>query len=122
MHGGLFKSLPKAGFTHKEMTMIHVIASINVKTGKLSDYLAVLTSTMPLVRKEQGCIEYVPVIDVDAKLPVQVFDKNAVTILERWQSLETLHAHLGSPHMLEYREKVKDLVERVSVKVLRAVD
>ncbi len=102
--------------------MIHVIASINVKKGKLSDYLAVLTSTRPFVRKEQGCIEYVPVVDVDARLPVQVFDKNVVTILERWQSLEALHAHLGSPHMLAYREKVKDLVERVSVKVLREVD
>ncbi len=102
--------------------MIHVIASINVKKGKLSDYLAVLTSTRPFVRKEQGCIEYVPVVDVDARLPVQVFDKNVVTILERWQSLEALHAHLGSPHMLAYREKVKDLVERVSVKGLREVD
>jgi quinol monooxygenase YgiN len=102
--------------------MIHVIASITVKRGKVSDYLAVLASTMPLVRKEQGCIAYVPVIDVDAKLPVQVFDENVVTILERWQSLEALHAHLGSPHMLEYREKVKDLVERVSVKVLRETD
>ncbi len=102
--------------------MIHVIASINVKKGKLSDYLAVLTSTRPFVRKEQGCIEYVPVVDVDARLPVQVFDKNVVTILERWQSLEALHAHLGSPHMLAYREKVNDLVERVYVKVLREVD
>ena len=102
--------------------MIHVIASISVKTGKLSDYLAALKANVQLVRKEQGCIEYVPMIDLDAKLPMQVVDKNAVTILERWQSVEALHAHLGSPHMLAYREKVKDMVERVSVKVFKEPD
>ena len=102
--------------------MIHVIASIRVKTGRLSDYLAVLKATVPAVRKEKGCIEYVPAIDIDSKLPVQVLDKNVVTILEKWEGMEELNAHLGSPHMLDYRGKVKNLVENVSVKVLREAD
>jgi quinol monooxygenase YgiN len=101
--------------------MINVVASIRVKTGKLSDYLAVLKANMRVVRKEQGCIEYVPMIDVDTKLPPQVLDKNCVTLLEKWESLEALHAHLGAPHMLAYREKVKDLVESVTLKVLQEV-
>src|SRR5512143_2515505 len=90
----------------EEMVMINVIASIRVKTGRLSEYLAVLKATMPEVRKEKGCIEYIPTVDIDVKLPPQVLDKNMVTILEQWDSLEALHAHLGSPHMLDYREKV----------------
>ena len=102
--------------------MIRVIASIRVKIGRLADYLAVLKATVPAVRKEKGCIEYVPAIDIDSKLPVQVLDKNVVTILEKWEGLEELNAHLGSPHMLDYREKVKNLVENVSVKVLREED
>jgi quinol monooxygenase YgiN len=53
---------------------------------------------------------------------LQVLDKNVVTILEKWESLEALHAHLGSPHMLDYREKAKNVVESVSVKVLQEVD
>jgi quinol monooxygenase YgiN len=101
--------------------MINVIASIRVKAGKLSDYLAVLKANMPVVRKEKGCIEYVPTVDVDSKLPPQVLDKNCVTLLERWESLEALHAHLGAPHMLAYREIVKDLVESVTLKVLQEV-
>ncbi|HEX9136783.1 MAG TPA: putative quinol monooxygenase [Nitrospirota bacterium] len=101
--------------------MIDVVASIRVKTGRLSDYLAILKATLQAVRRERGCIEYVPTVDIDTNMPPQVIDKNVVTILEKWESLEALHAHLGSPHMLEYREKVKDIVESVSVKVLQEV-
>ena len=101
--------------------MINVVASIRVKTGKLSDYLAILKANMLVVKKEQGCVEYVPLIDVDTKLPPQVLDKNCVTLLEKWESLEALQAHLGAPHMLAYREKVKDLVETVALKVLQEV-
>jgi quinol monooxygenase YgiN len=104
------------------MAMINVIASIRVKTGKLYDYLAILKANMQAVRKERGCIEYVPTVDIDVKLPPQVLDKNVVTLLEKWESLEALHAHLGSPHMLDYREKVKTLVESVSFKVLQEVN
>jgi quinol monooxygenase YgiN len=104
------------------MVMINVIASIRVRTGMLSDYLAILKATLPAVRKEKGCIGYVPAVDIDIKLPPQVLEKNVVTILEQWESLEALQAHLGSPHMLDYREKVKNLVEHVSVKVLQEVN
>ncbi len=101
--------------------MINVIASISIKEGKLSDYLRILKANVPLVRKEKGCIEYVPAGDVETGLPAQVLEKNVVTILERWESREALNAHLASPHMLEYREKVKDMVARVSVKVLKEI-
>ncbi len=101
--------------------MINVIASIFIKEGKLSDYLRILKANVPLVRKENGCIEYIPAVDMEAGLVAQVLEKNVVTILERWESMEALNAHLASPHMLEYREKVKDMVARVSVKVLKEI-
>jgi quinol monooxygenase YgiN len=103
------------------MVMINVIASIRVKAGKLSDYLAILKANTPTVKKEKGCIEYIPTVDIDV-LPLQVLDKNIVTILEKWENLEALHAHLRSPHMLNYREKVKTMVESVSLKVLQEVN
>jgi quinol monooxygenase YgiN len=37
---------------------------------------------------------------------------------EKWESLEALHAHLRAPHMLTYREQVKDMVEDLSLNVL----
>jgi quinol monooxygenase YgiN len=104
------------------MVMINVIASIRLKTGMLSDYLEILKANLSAVRTEKGCVEYVPLFDLGAKLPNQVFDNNVVTIVEKWESLEALHAHLGSSHMLDYREKVRNIVENVAVKVLREID
>jgi quinol monooxygenase YgiN len=42
-----------------------------------------------------------------------------VTIIEKWDSLEALRNHLTAPHMLAYREKIKDIVEDLSLKVLQ---
>jgi quinol monooxygenase YgiN len=99
--------------------MIMVIASIRIKSGARADYLPILKSVAPDVRKEKGCIEYLPAVDLDTKMPVQALDRDIVTILEKWESLEALQAHLGSAHMLEYRDRVKNLVENVSVRVLQ---
>jgi quinol monooxygenase YgiN len=99
--------------------MISVIASVRVKAGRVSEFIEILKSYVPEVRKEKGCIEYSPTVDIDSGLPVQKLDKNAVTIIEKWESVEALRAHLKTPHMLAYREKVKEIVEELSIKVLR---
>ena len=99
--------------------MINVIASIRVKPGMLSDFLEIFKSNVPSVREERGCIEYFPTVDIDADLPPQSLDENVVTIIEKWESLEALRDHLNAPHMLAYKEKVKDIVEGVSIKVLQ---
>ena len=99
--------------------MISVIASVRIKADRLSQFIEILKSNVPEVRKEDGCIEYFPAIDIDSGLPVQKLDKNVVTIIEKWESVEALRAHLKTPHMLAYREKVKDIVEELSVKVLK---
>jgi len=99
--------------------MINVLATIGVKEGRLDDFLTIFKANVPLVKQESGCIEYFPTVDIDAGLPPQILDKDVVTVLEKWENLETLRDHLKSPHMIAYQEKVKDLVERVSLKVLR---
>jgi len=99
--------------------MINVIASIYINEGRLSEFIEIFKSNIPNVIKEKGCIEYVPTIDVPTGLPPQELNSNVVTIIEKWDSVEDLQAHLSALHMLEYREKVKDLVEKMSVKVLK---
>ena len=98
--------------------MINVIASIHIKEGRLSEFVEIFKSNIPNVLEEKGCIEYVPTIDVPTGLSPQELNNNVVTIIEKWGSLEDLQAHLSAPHMLAYREKVKDLVDKVSFKVL----
>jgi len=99
--------------------MINVIASIRVKAGRVSEFLEILKSNVPSVKKEKGCIEYLPTVDINADLPPQNLDENIVTIIEKWESLEALHNHLKAPHMLAYKEKVKNIVEDLSLKVLK---
>lgn len=101
--------------------MINVIASIQLKPGKINEYLSILKPNLPIVAREKGCVEYLPTVDVPTGLPPQVLDENVITIIEKWESMEDLRAHLKAPHYLAYKEAVKDLVEKVSLSVLQAI-
>ncbi len=98
--------------------MINVIASIKVKESCLDAFLVIFKANISNVLNEEGCIEYTPTIDFKTELASQLLDSNTVTVIEKWESFENLRAHLVAPHMLEYRSKVADLVESVSLKVL----
>ena len=98
--------------------MIDVIATIRVKPGRRDEFLAKFKANVPAVLAEQGCIHYYPTVDADSGIPAHATDPNSVTVIEQWQSLEALHAHLAAPHMAAYRETVKGIVEGVSLKVL----
>ena len=98
--------------------MINVIASIHIKEGRLSEFIEIFKTNIPKVLEEKGCVEYVPTIDIPTGLPIQKLNNNVVTIIEKWGSLEDLQTHLTAPHMLAYKEKVKNLVDKVSLKVL----
>jgi quinol monooxygenase YgiN len=85
----------------------------------LLDFIKLFKSNVPNVLAEKGCIEYTPMIDIPTGLPPQELNNNVVTVIEKWDSLDDLQAHLSAPHMIEFREKEKDLVDRVSLKVLK---
>ncbi len=110
---------PGAIFIGKEILMITVIASIHVKPGHTSQLLDRFKSNVPAVLAEEGCIEYYPAVDVQTGLPPQELDENVVTVIEKWENLDALKNHLGTPHMLAYREQVKEIVEKLTVKVLK---
>ncbi len=99
--------------------MLNVIASIHIMEGKLEEFIEIFKSNVPNVLKEKGCIGYIPTVDMPTGLPPQKLNSNIVTIIEKWDSLEDLMAHLSAPHMVEYRDKSKDFVEKMSVKVLK---
>lgn len=100
--------------------MIHVIASIDIAPGKRDAFLAEFHANVPKVKAEVGCLEYGPTVDLPTDIGAQVpVRENAATIVEKWESLEALMDHLASPHMAEYRERVKDMVSAVSIQVLQ---
>jgi quinol monooxygenase YgiN len=102
--------------------MIHVIATIELKPNSREAYLSILQENVPNVKAEEGCLAYEPALDIDSGLPAQAsVRENVVTLIEAWESLEHLVAHLETPHMLSYRDAVTDYVENVGVQVMSPV-
>ena len=99
--------------------MIHVIATIDTAPGKRAEFLTHFAWVTPLVRAEDGCIEYGAAVDLASGLGVQpAVRPDVVVVVEKWESLDHLKAHLTAPHMAEYRVRVKELVKGVSLQVL----
>ena len=102
--------------------MIHVVATIALKAGTREEFLAHFNANVPNVLAEEGCVSYVPAVDVASGIGVQGdLRPDVVVVCEQWETLEQLHAHLAAPHMATYREQVKELVEDVSLQVLSSV-
>ena len=96
--------------------MIHVLAIITAKPGQRDVLLQAFKAIVPTVHAEAGCIEYGPVIDVDAADPA--FGPDTFVVVEKWESLDALKAHAVAPHMASYGQKTKDLVAKRAVHVL----
>jgi quinol monooxygenase YgiN len=101
--------------------MIYGVVSIRVKPGKRNEFVELFDSNAVTVREEKGCFRYMLAADIDSGMPIQVMDRDLVTLLEEWGSLEDVRSHLATPHMAVYFEKEKDLVDEVSVKMLQEV-
>jgi quinol monooxygenase YgiN len=102
--------------------MIHVLATVEVVPGKREDFLKEFRKVIPDVQREKGCIEYGPTVDMPTGIPVPIpMRDDVVVIIERWESLDDLKAHLVAPHMKTYRTAVKDLVKGMQIQVLKPV-
>jgi len=102
--------------------MIHVLATVEVAPGRREDFLKEFRKVIPDVRSKKGCIDYGPAVDIATGIPVQIpLRDNVVVIVEKWESLDHLKAHLVAPHMKGYRTAVKDIVKGMQVQVLEPV-
>ena len=99
--------------------MICVIATIDLAAGGREEFLAEFRALVPKVLAENGCLEYGPAIDVITEISSQdPIRDDSVVVLEKWQDLASLKAHLAAAHMLEYRPRVRHLVVRTRLQVL----
>jgi quinol monooxygenase YgiN len=99
--------------------MIHVLATIRLHPGRRAAFLQEFAKLVPLVHAEAGCIEYGAAIDTITKIPAQInLGADAVMVVEKWENVAALAAHLEAPHMNDYRARVNDFVERVDLQML----
>jgi quinol monooxygenase YgiN len=101
------------------MPNVHVIAIITAKPGMRDAILAVFEANVASVRAEQGCIEYGATTDVENAGPFQTpFGADTFVVVEKWESLDALKAHLAAPHMKAYSAQAKDMVANRVIHVL----
>lgn len=102
--------------------MIYVISTITLKEGRREDYLQQLCAILPTIHEEEGCLEYCPTIDIDTGSRFQrMCGPDMVIIQEKWKSLSALKSHGLSPHMTDFRRRVKPFVQSMELQVLSPV-
>ena len=102
--------------------MIHVVAEIRLRPGTLAAFLPEFTRLVPLVRGEDGCIEYSGAVDYPSGVGAQsAVRPDLVTVIEKWRDAAALEAHGRAPHMDGYRGRVRDFAQETMVYVLKSV-
>jgi quinol monooxygenase YgiN len=102
--------------------MLHVLAYITAKPGMREAVLREFRANMPAVHAEEGCIEYVPVVDLPTFGPFQTeLGPDTFVVVEKWASPEALNAHAASPHMKAYAERTADMIETRMIHVLSSL-
>jgi quinol monooxygenase YgiN len=100
--------------------MICVIATIQVAAGRREELISLFRPLMPKVRAEPGCIEYTAMIDTPSGLAAQdPIRDDTLVVVEKWESIAALNAHLKTVHMAEYFRKAEELRLSMSLQVLR---
>ena len=99
--------------------MISALATIEVNDGQRDAFLAIFKEVVPKVLAEEGCVEYGPWVDVqNAILDPSAIRGNVVAVIEKWESLEALTAHLAAPHMLEFRKATEGMRAGIGLQIL----
>lgn len=102
--------------------MIHVLAIITAQPGRRAEVLEAFRANVPAVHAEDGCVEYVGVVDAPGDLPIQTrLGEDSFVVIEKWQSLQALKAHGASAHMVAYGKRVRELIARRVIHVLAPV-
>ena len=103
--------------------MIHVIATIELRAGARDSFLADFARLAPEVRAEDGCIEYAAAVDVASGIGAQIPPRpDVVVVVEKWDTLLALEAHLDARHMHEHRRRVAPFAVRTTLQVLKPAD
>ena len=70
--------------------MINIVAKNYIAEGKADEFKALAKPLIEASRKEEGCISY--------SLFEDIHDKNILTFIEEWKSIEAIQIHNYSPH------------------------
>ncbi|CAB1214162.1 putative quinol monooxygenase [Acinetobacter bouvetii] len=101
--------------------MLIVIADIQIRSGAQhrQNVFNAFRKIIPVVLQEEGCYGYELLIDQESNVDYQTKSADVITMLEHWESIDHLNAHLQTPHMYAYQQQVKDDVLDVKIRILQ---
>ena len=100
--------------------MLTVIAEIRTRPGQhhrqavLDEFVKII----PAVLKEEGCHGYAPMVDTAAGVSFQTTAPDSIIMVEQWETVAHLEAHLQMPHMKAWGEAVKGNVLETHIRIL----
>lgn len=100
--------------------MLTVVAEIRTRPGQhhRQAVLDEFAKIVPVVLQEAGCHGYEPLIDHAAGVSFQTTAPDSITMVERWESVAHLEAHLQTPHMKAWSDAVKADVLETHIRIL----
>lgn len=100
--------------------MLTIIADIQLRPGTQhrENVLNAFRKITPVVLQEDGCYGYELLVDHESNVNYQTKSPDSITMLEHWESIEHLNAHLQTPHMKAYQQQVKDNVLNVKIRIM----
>ena len=81
--------------------MLAIIARLEFSPGDMPAFIEAAKPLIDQTLVEEGCELYAMAVDIK--------DPGVVWISEQWASQETLNAHLASPHIAGFMEKISGL-------------
>lgn len=86
------------------MKNLYIIALFQFKESSLMDALELLKKLVFETRKEDGCLQYDLIEDIE--------NKGFFFIVELWESEEHQHQHNGSDHLMNFRNESASMLEK----------
>jgi len=102
--------------------MICVHALLEIAPGRIDEYLPIHQALIPQVLQEKGCVEYLLAVDASTSIDIQrPAGSEVVSVIEKWENVSALEAHLDAPHVVEFRQRVEGLLLNATAYILDPV-
>ena len=93
------------------MDFVLVLAKIEPKDGCQDSIIELADEVIFEALQEEGNIDYQLLKPIEG---------NSLTFVEKWESLDALKKHMGSPHFLNFGEESGEFVENMSIQGIGA--
>lgn len=93
------------------MDFVLVLAKIEPKEGCQDSIIELADDLIYESLQEEGNIDYQLLKPIEG---------DSLTFVEKWESLEALKKHMGSPHFLNFGDESGEFVENMTIQVIGA--